>query len=222
MSVERRRHTRVRLDDGSGIELSLGAEVLDISMSGMGVRTTRKLTTGDTLSLALGPRPDTVALTGTVVWCQRCGRQHRVDGRAEQVYEAGVGFETAGDEIRSRLAEFLAHNAVVEPDERIVGSYRIEDPDGADAEDEHGFSVRCLSVSGLTLDAQAAVAPGSVVEVMMPIGGDEFYSCGTVTTVVDTLEQDGRRLQIGVEFLATAPRHREALERYIRGMIGAA
>ncbi len=220
MSAERRRHPRVRLGDGSGVELSLGAEVLDISLSGMGVRTTRKLVAGDTLALSLGAAPETVAVDGTVMWCRRCGRQHRVGGRAEQVYEAGVGFEAEDGEARARLADFIARNAVVEPDGRLVGSYRIEDPDGADAEDEHGFQVRCLSLSGLTVDAQVAVPPGSVVEVMMPISGDEFYSCGTVTTVVDGLEESGRRLQIGVEFLATAPRHREALERYIRDRIG--
>jgi hypothetical protein len=213
-----RRHERFPAKDVRGnFSYAVHANVLNLSMGGLAVRTHTQLNIGRRYRFTLGKSRDSVELGGTVRWCRLAGTEKQDSGDIVPVYEAGIGFEEVLSDKAEELLEFLEKNIVLDLRRRIFGRFKAEGRDPVTLESESRFLVQQLSVSGMMIESEVALKPDSLFELEMQLGDNPFWSRARIVYLAEINVQDqALRYRLGVEFLGTPADQVHKLERFIR------
>ena len=217
---QRRRHPRFEVERLPGVlVLPRGGEVLNISVSGIGVRTPAPLRIGKQLKFKLGGGPADLELAGVVQWCHLAGKRMRDDGGAELVYEAGIAFDPGvSEQIRDTLT-FLGPDPVVVPERRFHGRYVLDDPAPLTVETEHEFHVRLISLSGMLAETDVTVPGEAKVKLSLALDGSTFESPARVAMAEERFESEQHFIALGLEFVETPPEQESILRRFIESHV---
>lgn len=176
-SADRRKSRRVPVPRRDGaLEISLDGTVLDISISGMAIETPSRLAPRGFITLHLHHPRGEVTIAGRVVWCFLQGTSTAADGESRPLYRAGIQFENVLQPQAQTLADFLAAHAIISPETRLFGRFRVPEEGSVDVRSESEFRVLELSESGLVVETSLAVEPkpGAAVDLRLldpPIAG---------------------------------------------------
>ncbi len=217
-----RRHPRLAVEGVSGgFVLSANAKILNLSLDGMALETSDYLQVGRSYSLKLAHENEEVTLRGRVVWCRLVGTEQLEGGEAAPVYSAGLQFEDLRSGTVREVHRFLDSNAVVSLEKRLFGRFRLHQFESADVDFQASFRVATISLNGMQVDSDTFVAPETVLDLEMRIGGHNLRTSGRVA--------HGRRLdpqpgvesasRLGIEFLDMSEETERAIKRLIRAAI---
>ena len=110
----------------SGVDVTaIDAKIVDISVDGLSIETTRSLRVGLQIPLSIGWRRRAMPLQGEVVWCSLVGTWRNELSDVLPVYRAGVRFEWEEEERVTDLCKFLEENALITLDRKIYGRWRV-------------------------------------------------------------------------------------------------
>ncbi len=217
---QRRRHPRFDVDRLPGIlSLAVGTEVVNISVSGLGVRSEAPLRIGRRLSFQLGRGEQSLDLSGTVQWCRLCRRQRPEDGQWVAVYEAGIAFDTVLTQQQREILRLMGKTTMVTPERRFHGRYGVGDGHTMTMEAENELRVRRISRSGMLVETDAALDPESMVDVDVSLGEVPFHCVARVVTVEEKTAGGARVVAMGMEFVETSPDNLAVLERFLQSQL---
>ncbi len=180
-----RRHRRYSTPDipGSFVH-SVDAQVLNISLAGIAVRTATQLSVGREYLFQLGQGADLIHLSGPVKWCRLSGTQKLDEGDVVPVYEAGIVLDEVFSEKAAELLQFLRRNViVVDLRPRILGRFNLASEDPATLESKEDFVVKQLSLSGMLIAAESMHEPEAVLELEIRLNEELFRSRGRIVHV---------------------------------------
>ncbi len=205
-----RRHPRFATQNVPGrFAFSVDAQVLNISLSGIGVRTSTQLHVGRRYALRLGQEPNTILVSGSVVWCRLSKTSQRSGGDVAPVYHAGIAFSDVISEKTMRLIEFMEQSEPTDLRRRIFGRFKVAKDHSIVLESKSEFLVKQISLSGMLIESPLALQPGSVFETEILLAGHRFSARGRIVN-------SSRVGLLGVEFLEPSPDQQRILEDFIR------
>jgi len=213
-----RRHRRYSTPDLPGsFAHSVDANVLNISVAGIAVRTATQLSVGRDYSFQLGQEADLINLSGKVKWCRLSGTRKLAEGDVVPVYEAGIALDEVFSEKAAEMLQFLKRKVIVDLRSRILGRFNVETEDPVSLESKEDFVVRQLSLSGILIATESLREPESVLELEIRLNGELFRSRARIVHV-DEAEVVGERpsYRMGVEFLQVTTEQLQLLEDFIQ------
>ncbi len=218
MGREKRRAARFVVGGLHGHMTSASeVEVLNMSVSGVALRTDRRLSIGQEYKLRLDSETgDGLTLRGVVVWCALESRRKDTRGEDILIYSAGLRFAGVMNEAMQALFDFLDRHKA-HPDQRTGGTrFEIEATGRALLDVPHPFRVKVLSLTGMLAQADAGLELDVVLPMELSLDEKEplrFEGRVAYSTEVD-LDQ-GTQFEIGVEFVRMPADDRLRLETYI-------
>ena len=214
----RRRQDRFSATDVHGnFSYSVEARVLNLSLGGLAVRTNTQLSIGRKYRFRLGDKVDAVQMTGAVRWCRMSGTEKQESGDIVPVYEAGISFDDVLTEKADELMEFMERNITLDVKQRISGRFKVDSSDPVVLKSETDYIVKQISSSGMMIEADIALKPGTVLELDMRLGRRKFNCTGEVIYLAEVaLEDESLRHRLGVKFTKIPEARLSALEQFIR------
>lgn len=214
----RRQQDRFSTENVRGnLSYSVEAEVLNLSLGGLAVRTNTQLSIGRRYRFHLGTAADSVQLTGAVRWCRMSGTVKQETGDIVPVYDAGISFDDVLTEKAEELLQFMEKNITLDLKRRIAGRFKVEDSGPVVLESDSAFLVKQISTSGMMIESDVALKPDTELDLEMRLGRRKFTSAGRIIYLAEIAIQDETlRYRIGVEFTKTSQEKRQILEDFIR------
>jgi hypothetical protein len=216
---EKRREGRFVVEGLQGhMTFASEVELLNMSVSGVALRTDRRLSIGQRYQLRLESASGVPPLTlhGIVVWCALEARRKDTRGEDILIYSAGLRFADVISDSMQALLNFLDQHKV-HPDQRTGGTrFEIEATGRTLLDVPHPFKVKVLSLTGML-----ALATGPLElerELPMELSFDEGEPLsfeGRVAYCTEVDLDEGPEFEIGIEFVKMAPDERARLEAYI-------
>lgn len=218
---ERRRHRRYDVQDVSGtMVVSLDATIQNVSLTGMAIETTSRLRVGGTYTVRLPREGDPLPVPVEVQWCI-LARTEKRGGDFAPIYRAGLLFGEILTEKAREVLRFIEKHASIEVDDRITGRFRVKDVEQVNVDEQAGFSVKRVSLSGVLIEAQARPDPGALLDLDIRPGDDAaIHATGRVAYVNDRpVDGNAKRCEVGVEFVALSAEARLGLQSFIKRLI---
>ena len=218
----KRREARFIVEGLSG-RMTFASEVsiLNMSLSGVAIRTDRRLNIGHEYQLRLEADGEGVNLRGAVVWCSLESRRKDTRGEDILIYSAGLRFTNVMSEALQNLILFLDHHKR-HPDQRTGGTrFEIDATGRALLDVPQPFRVKVLSLTGMLAQSAGSLALETVVPMELSLDdGDPVVIDGRVAycTVVDL--EEGPVFEIGDEFVRMIEEDRGRIETYIERLKG--
>lgn len=222
----KRRHRRFTmdvLDIRGNSEVSYAAAVSDISISGVSVRTDKKLETGRQYPVRLMDDTSDLSLQGTVMWTAEDREAHGTGGPFPG-FVSGIQFTGITQEQEKELIAFIQkHRADKGPMEahgisgcRCNVRYRIDPDEAVLVNVPRTYRVKMLSLGGMLLESDEPLDVGGrlTMDMTMPDNSRIFF-IGRVTTCRQVGAGSDELYQIGLAFIDMP---KEDLER-LRGFI---
>ena len=215
---ERRRHERFSADEVKGnFSYSVEANVLNLSLGGLAVRTYTQLNIGRRYRFRVGGGKDSVQLSGAVRWCRLAGTEKRSTGDIVPVYEAGISFDEVLSDKAEELLEFMERNIILDLKRRIFGRFRVQVKDSVILESDSKYLVKQLSTSGMMIEADVALKPETTLDLEMRLSRRKFITPARIVYLAEVkLQDEALKYRMGVEFIGTAPEQAAKLEDFIR------
>lgn len=202
---ERRRSRRVAVEDIPGVlKFSSEARVLNLSVTGMAVRTGTHLRVGQTTDVRLGTGGEAVRLAGTVVWSKLVGVEKSSTGDAAPVYEAGFEFESVFSQEARQLLGLMGDTGAVTPQTRLAGRFEPAEGETAGLRGTTPFRVSLVSAHGLLIETDAALPRDTEVTLDLRHRGETLTARARVAYVEEPLA-DSAPHRIGLEFIDLPP-----------------
>ncbi|MGB6367454.1 MAG: hypothetical protein WBG93_11560 [Thermoanaerobaculia bacterium] len=218
MSTERRRLGRREVDgiDGS-LYATSDAKIVDISVDGLSIETTRSLRVGLQIPLSIGWRRRAMPLQGEVIWCALVGTWRNELSDVLPVYRAGVRFEWEQKDGVTDLCRFLEENALITLDQAIYGRFKVHSPTLAKVEFLASFAVKRIGLSGMLAEIDFAPEVGSALDIQLLVGERTFEAKGSIAGVKRIEWKSNIPLAlVEVKMLGLSVEAREILEEFLR------
>lgn len=216
---KQRRYPRFATENVHGsFALSVDAQVLNMSLSGLAVRTTTQLHVGRSYNFSLGREADTVEVSGRVVWCRLSGTERQPSGDVMPVYKAGIAFDDVLSQKAGQLLEFMEKNVLLDLRRRIFGRFRAAEDEAVVVESKVEFQVRQISLSGMLIETVVAPQLEDVLAMEIRLDGGRLSASGRIVNIREApaAEGDSPRHLVGVEFRNATLEQRQILARFIR------
>ena len=208
----RRKHSRIPLK-GEAIRAEtvseISAQVADLSMDGLGVKTSKRLMPGRPCMITIGANGSVMILRGTTVWERFAGwsvspRRHR-----DPLYSAGIRLEEPRRDMVSRAlggeSDRTRAVRVYAPDLKVLLSFT------------EALAVLNLSYGGLLAESWNPMEPGteSSTRIFLPDLPEPVKCLARVTSCEPVKTEAGRKYHIGFEFVDMDPAQTERLKSFI-------
>lgn len=206
-----RRHPRYELADESGLlELRLRSELMNISLGGVGLRTSAWLDPGRHYRVRLGKGLESTELDASAVWCQAA-----TDG-LEKRFVGGLQFSSSPTDRAEPLLQFIYAHPILDVQREVYGRFTIDYVDPVLLETRYDFLAKSISLGGMRLETQAPLRIESEVGLTLYLDGREFTTAGRIRHVTEAPRVAGRSaIQAGIEFVDSSPDSLELLRSFI-------
>lgn len=213
-SSERRRSPRYVVFGVRGyLTFQAEARIVDLSLAGVSVETAHHLQIGKSYSIKLAHDGRELRLAGTVLR-SRLGMVRRGDGGTEPVYRVGIRFTDPTEQQIESLRALLGASAEVSLDGEVVGRFELGVPASVRLHSDYQFEVRKISATGMLIEANLAPRKDSLVEVCVPLDGEELRAAARIAYVAPVAGAADRH-ELGIEFRDLTPSNRARLESFI-------
>ncbi|MCC6132590.1 MAG: PilZ domain-containing protein [Acidobacteria bacterium] len=214
---QRRRSPRYEVHDLHGSLLfRLEVNVLNLSLAGAAVETTRQLKPGKAYTIRIGGGDGGMDLDGTVKWCHLTKTRRGENGELVTIYNAGLAFDGTLTEKSHRLLAFMQDHVVLALEKRIVGRFRVRAGASIAVTTRYDFEVLKLSMTGMLVRTAllAEVEPAFEMELKL---GDELLEVAGRIAYAEKVggSDDFPDVHLGVEFLELDERRRQMLKDFI-------
>ncbi len=215
--AEHRREPRFVVEGLQG-RMTFASEVaiLNMSLSGVAIRTDRRLNIGHEYQMRLEADGEGLNLRGTVVWCSLESRRKDTRGEDILIYSAGLRFTNIMSEALQNLITFLDQHKR-HPDQRTGGTrFEIDATGRALLDVPQPFRVKVLSLTGMLAQSPTSLALETVVpmELSLDEGGPIGFD-GRVAYCTEVDLEEGPTFEIGVEFVRMLEEDRGRIGSYI-------
>ena len=190
--------------------------ILNMSLSGVAIRTDRRLNIGHEYQMRLEADGEGLNLRGTVVWCSLESRRKDTRGDDILIYSAGLRFTNVMSEALQNLITFLEQHKR-HPDQRTGGTrFEIDATGRALLDVPQPFRVKVLSLTGMLAQAASPLALETVVPMELTLDeGSPLGFEGRVAYCTEVDLDEGPVFEIGVEFVSMPEADRSRIEAYI-------
>lgn len=198
---ERRRSPRFKAEGLEGIlKLASKAHVVNLSLTGMAIRTSAHLGRGQRCDIRLSNGCGDVRLASTVVWARPVLlRKHR-SVESAPVYEAGLELDDMLSQQARQLLDLLRACSVVTPETRLSGRFEPSTSQAADLQASSPFQVKTLSPNGMLVETPADLDLSAEVALDLPLESEAVTARARVAYVEELPERRGMR-RLGLEFV---------------------
>lgn len=150
-----------------------------MSLTGLAVECWRPLEIGKEYEFTLQEGAEKVNLKANVEWCHLV-RTEQSGSEVVPVFQSGLDFRSALDDKAQQLLLFLQHHIVIEADRRIFGRFKVALEGPAQVTERHDFEVEVISFSGMLIETDLLLEPGSTLDMELRAGHREFRIIGRV------------------------------------------
>jgi Tfp pilus assembly protein PilZ len=191
--------------------------ILNMSLSGVAIRTDRRLSIGQEYQLRLEAEGEAVNLRGAVVWCTLESRRKDTRGDDILIYSAGLRFTNVMTEALQNLMTFLDHHKR-HADQRTGGTrFEIDATGRALLDVPQPFRVKTLSLNGMLAQSPNPLALETVVPMELSLDeGEPVIFDGRVAYCTEVDLEEGAVYEIGIEFVDMPEENRGRVETYIQ------
>jgi c-di-GMP-binding flagellar brake protein YcgR len=223
--IEKRVHPR-HIVAGMGIHartlFNVEVDILDISMSGASIRSTKRLEIGSEYLFKVTQGDNVISVKGTVVRATLTGSRKVSETETVPVYTAGVEFSEMNTDKAAPLKEFIASKMEELREHTLSGvRLRIDDPGKVVLSHIETCVVKDLSLGGLRIETREEPS-GEVpfhLELILPDHDAPVYSTARVAFWKDIPEAP-RHYTVGVEFTEMPEEDRARLKSFIESLPG--
>ena len=219
---DKRKYNRFQLNDrevhGKMI-LATEVKIIDISISGISLKTNRRLNIGSDYALKLEGRM-TISLRGTVVWCSLTETRKGSHGDMIPIYSAGIRFKDMSANMVTELQYLIESHKIEEVyvtgGARLNIRFHIKDPKNTILIYPHDYTVETISLGGMLIKCLRNFEIESRITMEMFIHKDKplkFVGRVASCRVID--EEGQKQYNIGIEFLDLTENDREILASFI-------
>jgi Tfp pilus assembly protein PilZ len=190
--------------------------ILNMSLSGVAIRTDRRLNIGTEYQLRLENGTDSLNVRGTVVWCSLESRRKDTRGEDILIYSAGLRFTNVMTEALQNLMTFLEHHKR-HADQRTGGvRFEIDATGRALLDVPQPFRVKVLSLTGMLVQSVTRLDLETVIpmELLLDEGSPLIFD-GRVAYCTEVDLDDGTVFEIGIEFAQMPDSDSSRIDTYI-------
>ena len=222
MMHDKRLYKRFKLNDlevSGKMVLATEVKVIDISISGISLKTNRRLNIGCDYTLKLDGNMS-ISLRGNVVWCRLIESRKGPKGEMIPIYSAGMQFKDISNRITTEL-QYLIDNHKIE-EVHVIGSstrlnirFYIKDQKKAMLIYPDDYKVKTISLGGMRIECSQHIEIESRIPMEMFMHDDntlKFMGRVASSQVIDNKDQ---QYNIGIEFLDLREKDREVLASFI-------
>lgn len=215
--TNKRREARFIVEGLQG-KMTFASEVsiLNMSMSGVALRTDRRLNIGHEYQFRLEAEGDALNLRGAVVWCSLESRRKDTRGDDILIYSAGLRFTNVMTEALQSLMTFLDQHKR-HADQRTGGTrFEIEATGRALLDVPQPFRVKVLSLTGMLAQSQSALGLEMLVPMDLSLDeGEPVTFLGRVAYCTELDLEEGPAFEVGIEFVEMPEADRDRVEAFI-------
>ena len=220
---DKRRYKRFKLNDlelNGKMALPTEVKVIDISISGISVKASRRLNIGSDYTLKLEGSM-TISLRGTVVWCSLIDSKKQPKGDMTSMYSVGMQFKDMSRERTTELQYLIDNHKIGEV--HVVGGTRrhnirfhIKDPENSILICPDNYKVKSISLGGMLIeclrnfDIESRIPMEMFIHDYAPL---KFVGRVASSKVIDVVGL--KRYNIGIEFLDLTEKARQNLALFI-------
>jgi hypothetical protein len=219
-----RRYPRFEVHDVEGVVLyNLQAEVINMSIAGMAVETTRPLDVGRTYAFSIrrGAAGGEVRMPGVVVWCMLHRTRRISETEIAPVYQAGVHFADVLSDNASALLHLIEESVTLDVNRRIFGRFKPNGGATVTIASEIDFEVQKISLSGMLIETSMRAEQEDYLpmEINLPQRRIAFRGRVAYLKALIVPENSPPRYNIGIEFHDLNAQDRGLLEQFIADMV---
>jgi len=219
-----RRYPRFEVHDVEGQVLyTLQAEVINLSVAGMAIESSRPLTVGRIYDFSIRHCDEIgrVHLSGAVVWCKLSRTRRKEADASAAVYQSGISFVDVLSENAHSLLHLIGESATLDVNRRVFGRFTPGPETRVMILSEIRFEVQKSRLGGMLIETGLLAEQEDFLpmEIELPQGRVTFI--GRVAYVKPLLVEQGEplRYHLGIEFHDLMPESKEVLELFIANMV---
>jgi c-di-GMP-binding flagellar brake protein YcgR len=180
------------------------AEIIDISLGGVALKSDRRLNIGREYLLRLDEKGKKLDVRGVVVRSELSGIESRADGETASIYTAGVMFKDAPPNIVSNFISALTESkkeAAVTARQKLNVRFNLITPGDKTLNFPAQFRVKEISLSGMLIETDQALSKKSLIPMKLKLQADKHVNLiGRVASCRMTGDKKQERYEIGLEF----------------------
>jgi Tfp pilus assembly protein PilZ len=195
-------------------------EVIDISIEGMALESTKLLNLDQSYALRLKDRSKSISLNGTVVWSTLSGTKNGAGGDVIPIYKVGLKFNVMPAEKTAEVLLFIETNKKntghTEKGKRLHIRFHIDNPASATMNLSGIYKVKEISLGGMLIKSPHDLEIESRIPMDLSLQDEHpIKFVGRVASCLKTDGDDGNRFDIGIEFFDLTDDDRKNLRVFV-------
>ena len=196
--------------------------MLNMSLSGIAAESTVAMPVGETSALRIRGGDKVIEVKARVKWSRLEGSRSNPGAYLgiENVYNVGFDYSEAAAKKAEDLRGFIAENAVVELDHRVLGHFGLSTSQESTSQESkaQGFEALRISASEILARTQLTAAPpiGTTVEIDLD---DERLRIHARARVLSIDPADAESVQVRLEIQEMPPADVQKLEAFLRTLV---
>jgi len=196
-------------------KLEIQADLLNLSLFGLSVRTPVALGPSKQVMCELGEEPDTVSVQGGVVWCRPANQARGAEAAQAGYFDLGVRFNEDLLNKAEGLLRFLDNSTIVKLTKGVYGRFELDYQIPIKLRHRHELKVKEISSSGIMAETDVPLSPENRIDLELPLKDRRFISRARVVWVREDGD-DGEPQRLGMEFYEPTQKQSELLRGFIR------
>ncbi|MDP2168232.1 MAG: PilZ domain-containing protein [Thermodesulfovibrionales bacterium] len=218
---EKRRYKRFAVEGIHGnILFSSDIRIVNISLGGAAIETSRRLNIGSGYILKLEDKGRVFSVKGKVMWAVLEEGIKSEHGEVVPVYKVGVQFTDIITEKTTELIDFIdSHKKGI--DERLTGiRFKITSPDRATLSHPYTYTVKKISLGGMLIESVRSFLVGDVfpMELFLPTSKLICFRGRVASCAGGACIEDMKHYDVGIEFMDISEECRKNLGEFVSAL----
>jgi hypothetical protein len=214
---EKRRHKRYIVDGiGGNILYPSDLEVINISIDGAAIETTKWLDLNREYTLKIKYKDTILNLRGRVVWAMLTSREKRGSEEIVPIYKAGVRFTDILHEKTNMLLNFIEDNKVRTLERRLTGvRFKIATPENVKIDYPYKYEVKKISLSGMLAEIENPLDLDVEYNIELVLNENVLSILGRVVNCTEIKYGNSIKYGVGIEFMKVPDKDRKLLKHFL-------
>lgn len=212
-----RRNKRYSVDGIRGNVLyTSDIEVLNISLDGVAVETTRRLELKREYTFKVRYKDTSLDLKGRVIWAVLISKEKKDTRAFVPIYRAGIRFTNISSEKANLLQEFIEENKVKTLETRLGGvRFKIANSRDVKVDLPRKYEVKRVSLSGMLIETEYPLDLNSQHGIELFLNEEIMHFTGRVAYCETTGTDEVSVYDIGIEFIEISDSDRKSLKDFL-------
>jgi hypothetical protein len=219
-TAEGRKYKRYDVDSVEG-ELIYASEVniVNISMDGVCISTTQRLTINREYSIKLKFENRIHAMRGRVMWSVLSHSKTMPGGESAPVYKAGIKFSNVFTEEATHLIAYIEKNRAGAPERRTIGvRFGVKSPESSCASMASDYEVKRISMAGMLIGTDTELVVDQWHDMEINLDGACMSVTGRVANQTVINCGDIVKYDVGIEFVELSEGNGKILASYLESL----